>query len=130
MSKTKFPDAVAYAHRDILRRGSCVERIYPAPRGTESLGLYTADQLEAYAAARVQEMLHEEAKPDNLKRAEYYGDGYEDGWKAALEKAARACEARIGQHSEGMSTTDVEDCDEEARECASAIRSLLPSTPA
>lgn len=58
MSKAIFPVAVAYAHRDILRRGNSVERIYPDARyGPESLGLYTAKQAEAYANARVREAL-------------------------------------------------------------------------
>lgn len=44
----------------------------------------------------------------------------------ALEEAAQACEARIGTHAPGMTPEDVEDCDEEARLCAGAVRSLIP----
>lgn len=61
--------------------------------------LITTDQAEAYAAAKVRE---------------------------AMEEAAQACEARIGQHAVGMKPEDVEDCDQEARECAAAIRALIP----
>jgi hypothetical protein len=58
MTKTTMPDPVAWAHRDILRRGNAVERIQPNARyGAESLGLYTAEQAEAYANARVREAL-------------------------------------------------------------------------
>ena len=59
-------------------------------------------RMEAYAAAKVRE---------------------------ALEAAAQACEARIGQHAPGMTPEDVEDCDEEARLCAAAIRALIPPLP-
>lgn len=63
MSKAIFPVAAVYAHRDILRRGNDIERIYPDARhGPESLGLYTAAQVEAYAAARVREALEEAAQ--------------------------------------------------------------------
>lgn len=100
MSKAIFPVAAVYAHRDILRRGNDIERIYPDARhGPESLGLYTAAQVEAYAAAKVRE---------------------------ALEEAAQACEARIGTHAPGMTPEDVEDCDEEARLCAGVVRALIP----
>lgn len=64
--------------------------------------LITTTQAEAYAAAKVRE---------------------------ALEEAAQACEARIGQHSPGMTPEDVEDCDEEARLCAAAVRALIPPLP-
>lgn len=58
MTKVAMPDPVAYAHRDILRRGNCVERIYPtAKHGSESVGLITTDQAEAYANFRVREAL-------------------------------------------------------------------------
>lgn len=46
--------------------------------------------------------------------------------RKALEEAAQACEARIGQHASGITPEDVEDCDEEARECAAAIRTVIP----
>ncbi|RIQ16061.1 hypothetical protein D0850_16245 [Bordetella avium] len=76
----------------------------PADRlGYETRCLFAADQMEAYATAKVRE---------------------------ALEAAAQACEARIGQHAPGMKPEDVEDCDEEARLCAGTIRALIPSTPA
>ena len=83
-------------------------------------------RMEAYAAARVQEVLHEEAKPDNIKRAEYYGEGYADGWKAALEQAAQLCDA---QHFGGDNDDDLgwTSC---AANLAHAIRALIPSTPA
>lgn len=61
-------------------------------------GLITVEQAQAYADARVREV---------------------------LEEAAQACEARIGQHAPGMTPEDVEDCDEEARLCAGAIRALI-----
>lgn len=62
MTKVTMPDPVAYAHRDILRRGNCVERIYPtAKHGSESVGLITTDQAEAYANARVREALEQAA---------------------------------------------------------------------
>lgn len=47
--------------------------------------------------------------------------------REALEEAAQACEARIGQHAPGMTPEDVEDCDEEARLCAGVIRALMGS---
>ncbi|TFL14182.1 hypothetical protein CSC67_08500 [Pusillimonas caeni] len=87
--------------------------LYTAPRGgrvvdlkcfdlnTPGLtvsGLITVEQAKAYADARVREV---------------------------LEDAAQACEARIGQHAPGMTPEDVEDCDEEARLCAGAIRALI-----
>ena len=63
MTEIAMPDPVAYAHRDILRRGNCVERIYPtAKHGSESVGLITTDQAEAYANARVREALEEAAQ--------------------------------------------------------------------
>lgn len=65
--------------------------------------LITTTQAEVYADARVTE---------------------------ALEEAAQACEARIGQRAPGMTPEDVEDCDEEARLCAGVIRALIPKTPA
>lgn len=61
--------------------------------------LITTEQAKAYAAAKVRE---------------------------ALEEAAQACEARIGQHAPGMTPEDVEDYDEEARLCAGAVRALIP----
>lgn len=75
-----------------------------APTGSSERwdGLITTTQAEAYADARVRE---------------------------ALEAAAQACEARIGQHAPGMTPEDVEDCDEEARLCAGAIRALIPPLP-
>ncbi len=97
-----------------------------ADTGEVSVGLYTAGQMEAYAAAKVQEILHEEAKPDNIKRAEYYGEGYADGWKAALGQAAQLCDA---QHFGGDNDDDLgwTSC---AANLAHAIRALIPSTPA
>lgn len=65
----------------------------------KEVALITTTQAEACADARVRE---------------------------ALEEAAQACEARIGQHAPGMTPEDVEDCDEEARLCAGAIRALIP----
>lgn len=56
-------------------------------------------------------------------QAEAYADAVR---REALEEAAQACEARIGQHAPGMTPEDVEDCDEEARLCAGAIRALTP----
>lgn len=85
--------------------------------------LITTTQAEAYANAKVQEMLHQEAKPDNIKRAEYYGEGYQAGWMTALKQAARACEDRIGTGDPGVNTRDV---DLEAAACAGAVRALLP----
>lgn len=69
-------------------------------------------RMEAHASAKVQEILHEEAKPDNIKRAEYYGEGYADGWKSALEKAARLVD---GCHPKAT-----------RKGIATAIRALMP----
>ena len=52
--------------------------------------LITTAQAEAYASARIQELLHEKSKPDNIKRAEYYGEGYADGFAAGLDRAKKA----------------------------------------
>lgn len=46
-----------------------------------------------FALAVEQAVIHEESKPDNIKRAEYYGEGFADGWVAAVEKAAQICES-------------------------------------
>lgn len=59
--------------------------------------LFTTAHMESYAEARVRE---------------------------ALEEAAQACEARIGQHAPNITPKNIKDCDEEARLCAAAIRAL------
>lgn len=113
MSKVTMPEPVAWLHicrkkpeSKALLYGSDSPQL--AARGYKPHPLFNSDQLEAYAAAKVREAL-EEAKPDNIKRAEYYGEGYGDGWKAALELAAIR---------------------EQLTKASSAINTLLPSTPA
>lgn len=60
---SKMPEPVAYAHRDILRRESAVERIHPTAKyGPESVALITTAQAEAYADAVRREALEEAAR--------------------------------------------------------------------
>jgi len=105
MSTTKSHGPVGYITAEslrVLRDGGFGSRalvpLHASADRIATVGLVTAEDMEAYAAARVKE---------------------------ALDEAAQACEARIGQHSPGMKPEDVEDCDEEARECAAAIRDLI-----
>ncbi|MFT8276137.1 hypothetical protein ACMSSJ_11420 [Kerstersia gyiorum] len=108
MTKVKMPDPVATRWRvpitdvDGNQIGESEWKLCATYAGLPwwtKDGLYTENQLQAYAAAKVRE---------------------------ALEEAAQACEARIGTHAPGMTPEDVEDCDEEARLCAGAVRSLIP----
>lgn len=151
MSKAIFPVAVAYALPSTLAKfkfGEHQDAIWSIPVGTpkeKSVGLYDAESVEAYAAARVQEMLHEEAKPDNIKRAEYYGDGYADGWKDALESLAAIAKKNYLAALAGRVDVDEDDDDDRNMEIFNvgqvapalayskmegAIRALLTSTPA
>lgn len=103
MSKVKMPKPAAWVrrHPDGALSAEFLEDAAIEPvrkRSGAWLPMITTGQAEAYAAVRVRE---------------------------ALEEAAQACEARIGQHSPGMTPEDVEDCDEEARLCAGAIRALI-----
>ncbi|WP_039052096.1 hypothetical protein [Bordetella avium] len=101
MSKVAMPEPFVLMQNNPW--GGHAEVIRSARGEDGVIDCYTTDQMEAYAAAKVRE---------------------------ALEEAAQACEARIGQHAPGMKPEDVEGCDEEARLCAGAIRALIPSTPA
>ena len=102
-NKATMPEPVAYAifaENGNIRLWSTEPRDLP---DLDSLGpmrqLITTNQAEAYADARVRE---------------------------ALEEAAQTCEARIGTGDAGIDTSD---CDEEAQECAVAIRALIPKEP-
>ena len=109
MSKVALPEPLAWMFDEANQIGGLSTRLcwarhgVPPAYGQNHTGLVTLEMAEAYAASKVRE---------------------------ALEEAAHACEARIGQHAPGMTPEDVEDCDEEARLCAGAIRALIPSTPA
>lgn len=101
-NKKTMPDPVAYA---IFAENGNIRIWSKEPRDLpdlDSLGpmhhLITTEQAEAYADACVRE---------------------------ALEEAAQTCEARIGTGDAGIDTSD---CDEEAQECAVAIRDLIPTT--
>ena len=117
MIKTRMLDPVAWLRTDELRKLGEPYSDSPINQRTDSMLLHakgtvgaakrygfdvpviTTDQAEAYADARVRE---------------------------ALEEAAQTCEARIGTGDAGIDTSD---CDEEAQECAAAIRALLiPNT--
>lgn len=101
MSKVTTPSPEAFLYVNGEHRGVSLNLCggMDLSDGTVRHGLITTTQAEAYADARVQK---------------------------ALEEAAQACEARIGQHAPGMTPEDVEDCDEEARLCAAAVRALIP----
>ncbi|CAM4134651.1 hypothetical protein [Kerstersia similis] len=102
MSKVTMPEPVAVVVSDFAIFWAVTGPVAPLiERNGVRVGslLITTDQAEAYATAKVRE---------------------------ALEEAAQACEARIGTHAPGMTPEDVEDCDEEARLCAGAVRSLIP----
>lgn len=100
MTKTQMPEPVAEIN--LCGYDASVVRIYPEyDLEHVDIGkkLITTDQAEAYAEARVRE---------------------------ALEMAAQACDSRIGKCAPGMHPHDVADCDQEAKDCADAIRALIP----
>lgn len=153
MSKVEHPEPAAHMYPSDLKTFEFGEHIRSAfsiavgrsDTGEKSAPLYTADQMESYAAAKVQEMLHEEAKPDNIKRAEYYGEGYADGWKAALESLAAIAKKNYLAALAGRVDVDEDDDDDRNMEIFNvgqvaqalayskmegAIRALLTSTPA
>lgn len=108
MSNVRIPDPVTrqFQDRDGKWCGFIDQRHYENTLADGSWpirDLFDTERAEAYAQALAVEKVRE-----------------------ALEEAAQACEARIGQHSPGMTPEDVEDCDEEARLCASAVRALIP----
>src|SRR5690625_1763247 len=96
-NKTTMPEPVAYMHVSRYTDRKVISKRKDKPKmqskGFISHGLITTWQAEAYANAMVRE---------------------------ALEKAAQACEARIGT---GDADVDTIDFDIEAQECAAAIRS-------
>ncbi|KAA0910651.1 hypothetical protein [Pusillimonas sp. ANT_WB101] len=103
MSKqTTMLEPVAYAHRDILRRGNSVERIYPEKKyGAESVSLITTDQAEAYSAARVREALESaqsilmEMYTEAIK-ARVPESEDEEGWnESCLERALAISDATM-----------------------------------
>lgn len=98
--QVKMPEPFGWLLDCLPNGGIAFQREQPS--GVQSLinstvAVITTDQAQAYANARVRE---------------------------ALEQAAHACEARLGQRDDGMNINDVADCDEEARQCADAVRSL------
>ena len=123
-SKVKTPSIVAWVRRhpdgaltaEYIEHGSIEQA---RMKSGAWVPMITFAQAEAYANARIQELLHEESKPNNIKRAEYYGEGYADGWAAGLKKALAAVEScrTTGTLRNGM-----------VDQCSEAISSVIQTT--
>ena len=65
--------------------------IPPLPERLEHLPAKTIAAIEAYGQSAyrcgVQYGMGQAAKGDNIRRAEYHTEGYNDGWAAALDLA-------------------------------------------
>jgi len=99
MSKATMPSPSAY--------------LYTTPSGARVVDLKRVD-LDTPGLA-ISELI-------TTTQAEAYADAVR---REALEEAAQACEARIGTGCPGIGT---EEYDQEAQECAQAIRALIPPT--